>query len=57
MLWKQVIKNATERKLNVLNDALESPKKFNAHQDEIERLKEEVKCSNDDDHETKLSKC
>ena len=51
------IKNTTNRKLNVLNDKLESLKRFNAHEDEIdeiERLKEEVKYSND--HETKISK-
>ena len=51
------IKNTANRKLNVLNDKLESLKRFNAHEDEIdeiERLKEEVKYSND--HETKISK-
>ena len=51
------IKNTTNRKLNVLNDKLESLKRFNAHEDEIdeiERLKEKVKYSND--HETKISK-
>ena len=59
MLREQEIKNKTERNLNVLNDTLESFKRFSAHEDEIieiERLKEEVKYSNDDDHETKISK-
>ena len=51
------INNTTKRKLNVLNDKLESPMRFNAHEDEIneiKRLKEEIKYSND--HETKISK-
>ena len=59
LVREQEIKNETERKLNVLNDALESLDIFNGHEDEInetERLKEEVKYSNDDDHETKVSK-
>ena len=51
------IKNRTNRKLNVLHDKWESLMRFNVHEDEvneIERLKEEVKYSND--HETKISK-
>ena len=51
------IKNTTKRKLNVLNDKLDSLIRFNTHKDEIneiERLKEEVKYSYD--HETKISK-
>ena len=57
LLRVQEIKNETERKLNVSNDTLESLKRFNAHEDEIneiERLKEEVNYSND--HEPKISK-
>ena len=58
-LREQEIENATKRKLNVLNDTLETLKRFKAHENEIneiERLKEEVKNSNDDDHETKIFK-
>ena len=58
MLREQELKNAKERKLNVLNDTLESLVRFNANEDEIneiERLKEEVKCSNYDDHEPRIS--
>ena len=51
------IKNTTNRKLNALHDKRESLMRSNAHEDEvneIERLKEEVKYSND--HKTKISK-
>ena len=58
-LREQEIENATKRKLNVLNDTLETLKRFKAHENEtneIERLEEEVKNSNDDDHKTKILK-
>ena len=58
MLREQELKNAKERKLNVLNDTLESLVRFNANEDEIndiERLKEEVKYSNYGDHEPRIS--
>ena len=44
------IKNATERKLSVLNDILENSQRFNVYGDEInekEGLKEEVKNKDD----------
>ena len=56
-LREQEIENATKRKLNVLNDTLETLKRFKAHENEtneIERLEEEIKDSNDDDHKTKI---
>ena len=58
MLREQELKNAKERKLNVLNDTLESLVRFNANEDEIndiERLKEEVKYSNYGDHGPRIS--